>query len=187
MAAVDERYITIDSKAFKDRYPNNNGFAFTNLILPPLDNSNYDLELRVIDVALVGIESPIPLALSVECDLINPYQCGDGMTQSVFTFLAKRKYTRESRLVCDMYSAPNNNTYYPIRETHGPFDLFKSISIKLVKSFGEWSEDEAMELKRVHPSNVMAVDIQRVMVRLHIRKSQQQKLNSKEATRLIVV
>ena len=106
------KYITIDSGAFLERFPGNNGFAFTNLLLPPLDNSGYDLELAVMDMEIVGIQSPIFLTFDVECDLVEPYQCGDGMTQNIFTFLARRKHTQPSKLTYDIYQA-GHYTYYP--------------------------------------------------------------------------
>src|ERR1700745_1856167 len=150
MSGID-KYITVDSKAFVDRFPTNNAFSFSNLILPPLDNSNYDLELCVMDVAVIGIQSPALVTFNIECDLIEPYQCVDGMTQNIFTFLVKRKTAGYQSVACDMHQAWHY-TYYPIRETHGPFYVFKVIKMGVVKSL----------VKTMAPPSLVDVDIQRV-------------------------
>lgn len=78
-----ERYIILDSASFPDTYPENDEFRFTSTLLPPIDNFNYDLEMAVLCVHVMGPESQKYLGINLECDAIEKYQSGDKLSQVI--------------------------------------------------------------------------------------------------------
>jgi len=168
--ASEERFIIVDSAAFMDRFPANTAFDFANILIPPLDNRNYDLEMRVLDVSLLGNQNAIPTCFDVVCDLIDPYQKGDSMTQSLMTFLPRRKLALNTLVSNDLYP-PGNFTYVRLRESHSEFDRFTVVRFKVEKTFGEWTPAQIEQLKTVYATPPKGFDLKRVIIRLHVRKA----------------
>jgi len=176
--ASDERFITLDSAAFMDRFPSNSAVDFSNILVPPLDNRNYDLQMRVLDLCLSGNQNTVPTCFDVSCDLIEPYQKGDSMTQTLMTFLSRRKITANPAVSHDLY-VPTNYSYAQLRESHSEFDRFTFINMKIVKTFGD---EQVPPVKSVFVPQPKDFDVKRVMIRLHIVKSARS--SSKEAETL---
>jgi hypothetical protein len=192
----DNRYITLDSGAFGNIYPQNNALDFTNLLFPPLDNRAHDLELCIIDISFVGIQG-MPACLDVECDLIDPYQNNDGMSQTIATILPQPKM-RVATQVANDWTSPPDPTYYRMRETHSEFDRFTTIRVRVRETFhmcgatqpkttfvtlphtqirvvrpviirGRYGVPIGIRRKGYVPTP-MKVGFQRAIVRLHIRR-----------------
>ena len=182
--ASHDRFITLDSAAFTDRFKSNTAFEFTNILNPPLDNRDYDLEIAVKDISLRGFQTTTPICFDVACNLIEPYQHGDKQTQSLITFLPRRKLHHKTGVNDDNYWA-FIYTYFPLRETHTEFDRFETITIKLSKSFGEWTHNQVEYLAQKFPSQDMDMQLDRTLVRLHVRKAA--RTSSREAPKLYLM
>jgi hypothetical protein len=213
--ASDNRYLTLDSSGFGDSFPANNAFEFHNMLYPPLDNRDGDLELCVVDVSLVGNQGIAPMCFDIQCDLIEPYQHNDGMSQTVATVLPQPKLRTNTLVTNDMPEpahrihyrdkpVPSHPLYYRMRKTHTEFDRFTTIKLRVEKTFATCiSEEAAAGPKTTYVSlpytqrnavrfvkvkgryanrytirkinyvpTPVKVDLQRTIVRLHIRKTQ---------------
>jgi hypothetical protein len=182
MASAD-RYITIDSAAFTDSFGQNNAFEFSNLVFPALDNRDYNLEMCVLDISLMGNQTIIPTCFDITCDLVEPYQKGDGLTQTILTFMPRGKSTYKTLVTNDHYPT-TECIYFPLRETHSEFDHFTQITMKIQKTFGVWTHEQVEQLKTVFPDPPLDVDLQRVIIRLHVRKAERP--SAKEAKSLFL-
>ena len=81
---LHERYFVVDSQAFVDLYQDSNTpKSFTNKLLPPLNNWCNNLEIALIDVYIKGQENDKFTVYNVSCDIIEPYQYGEGQCQII--------------------------------------------------------------------------------------------------------
>jgi len=169
--ASEERFVTVDSAAFMDRFPGNTAWEFSNLLFPPIDNRNYDLEMRVLDISLLGNQTPMPTCFDIVCDLIDPYQKGDSMTQTLMTFLPRRKLSTIAKVAQDDHYTASNYTYARLRESHTEFDRFTVVKLKIERTFGERTTEQVAQIKGAFAQPPQNFDLQRVIIRLHVRKA----------------
>jgi hypothetical protein len=195
-AADSSRYITLDSAAFAEKFPNNTGLDFCNLLNPPIDNSEYNLEIALLGLAVKGSENTIHKVFNVSCDLVDPFQSGSGTSQAIYTFLMRRKMSTVQMPMDNNYYYIGLPFYYPLRETHTNFDTHTSVRIRLMDLF-EWTEaDQAYTRDQLNYQLSPTVDVKRIVINLHIRKKSEvdtpvtsvtSTLANKEATRLYLI
>src|SRR5690349_18572056 len=112
---VSGRYIVLDSAAFaSQRFPSNSAFRFRNMLLPPIDNADFDLEVAVLHLLIKGRETGFGTAYNLSCDIIEPYQRGETTCQTLATMLLRRRTGMSTELAQNIYEFAQPR-YYQLR------------------------------------------------------------------------